>query len=182
MHAATWVLSSAPGLGAEGSRHCHLAEVLSVTCMLQLSTQSAPGGLLSGDCLSPRGQRDRSPQNTILHLQDKYAVRLLCICSTWEVNLGYGIKRRARMRRCCDGQPFLRPNWDQWSVQKQSWASLLYNTAAEVASSLTLYCSILAKSVTEVMGRLMLSKPGTHFIKISGITQVCSQFKRQGPF
>lgn len=82
------------GLGAEGCQHYPLVKVLSVIHALQLFIQSVPEGFLSGNCLSPRGQQARSPQNTILHLQDKYAIRLLRIQSMWEVNLGCKKKSR----------------------------------------------------------------------------------------
>lgn len=56
--------------------------VLSRSAQRDLLTQSAPGGFLFGDCLSPGRQWGRSAQYITLHLQDTGAVSLFCICST----------------------------------------------------------------------------------------------------
>lgn len=67
--------------------------------------------------------------------------------------------------------PFLILNCDQWSVQKKSLALLPSSSVAEVASSLTIYWSILAMSLMKFIGRdAGAIKNRNYFIKISGIT------------
>lgn len=109
------------------------AKMFGVTPTLQLASRVVhPGcswGFLSFNSLQGgTGTGDhRTPFCT-----NKCVVRLLRSHSTGKVQLG--CKRRVRMRRCCMW-PFLRLNWDPWSVQKRSWVPLPYDTIVEARLS-----------------------------------------------